>query len=134
MTRFVVASIAALALSGCAKTTIDSSITQAPAVAPTTTLPSGPIDVLLPRLVEEAGKLSDKIGSNDHKNEQISLIENLWNAVRPQIVDHDGVAALNFDGAIELCQKGERFNRPADADKCFRNLAALADSYLADNP
>jgi hypothetical protein len=53
--------------------------------------------------------------------------------VRPEIESTDGVAAVSFEGAIELCQKAEKFNRPADADKCFRNLRALSDSYLADH-
>ena len=46
------------------------------------------------------------------------------------IVAEDGIAAVNFEGAVTLCQLGAKFNRPADADKCFRNLTALSDSYL----
>jgi hypothetical protein len=121
----------ALVLSACASTTIDTSITEAPAFTTTTTLPSGPASELLPRLVTEAGKLSDVIGSRGNKGAQIALINNLWDAARPEIESTDGIAAQNFEGAIELCRKGAKFNRPADADKCFRNLQALTDSYLA---
>lgn len=129
----ICAVLGALLFSACASTTIDTSVTQAPKVTTTTTLPSGPATELLPRLVTEAGKLSDLIGSKGEKAAQIALINNLWNAVRPEIESTDGVAAVSFEGAIELCQKAEKFNRPADADKCFRNLRALSDSYLADH-
>jgi hypothetical protein len=118
----------------CASTTIDSSVTEAPVVEVTTTLPSGTAAELLPRLVSEVGKLSDIIGSGGDKGGQLDVIDNLFDAVRPELADTDGVAALAFDGAIELCRKGTRFNRPADADKCLRNLTALSDSYLRENP
>jgi len=129
--RFAQLCIGALCLTGCAKTTYDTSITEAPAIATTTTFPSGTPAELLSRLVTEAGKLSDKIANNDGKSEQIELIDNVWAAARPQIADHDGVTALNIDGAIVLCDNGAKFNRPADADKCFRNLTALVDNYLS---
>jgi hypothetical protein len=123
--------VAALSASGCAATTIDSSVTEAPAVAVTTTLPTGTAAELLPRLVTEAGKLSDVIGSSGDKGDQLLVITDLYDAIRPEIAENDGVAAESFDAAIELCRRGTQFNRPADADKCFRNLSALADAYLA---
>ena len=123
-----------LIASGCAKTKIDTSVTTEPGVQTTTTLPTGTSAQLLPRLVTEAGKLSDAIGNNDHKGEQITTVNNLWTAARPGVAAADGVAALSFDGAIEMCQRAEKFNRPADADKCFRNLTALSDAFLAANP
>jgi len=131
--RISIAIVGALALSACAKTTYDSSVTQAPAVSTTTTLPTGTVAELLPRLVAESGKLSDAIANNEHKSDRIALIDNLWDAVRPQIQAQDGVAAVNFEGAVKLCQLGAKFNRPADADKCFRNLQALTGSFLGQS-
>jgi hypothetical protein len=116
-------------LTGC-KTTIDNTVSESSGPATTTTLPSGSVDELLPRLVIEAGKLSDLIGSRGDRGAQMRVINSLYDVVRPQIAAIDGVVALDFDGAIELCRKGEKFNRPADADKCFRNLTALIDSFL----
>jgi hypothetical protein len=121
--------VSALALAAC-KTTIESTSTDATLVAVTTTVPSGPASELLPRLVTEAGTLSDVIGSRGDKATKMKIINDLYAAVRPEIEATDGVIVLDFDGAIELCRKGEKFNRPADADKCFRNLTALATSYL----
>jgi len=123
-----------LGVTGCAKTTIDPSVTTAPAEQTTTTVPTGTPAELLPRLLVEVGKLSDAIGTGEHKSEQMSLIDNLWNAVRPTIAANDGVLVLTFDATIQLCKTGAKLNHPADADKCFRNLTALADSYLAQYP
>lgn len=125
----VLGALALFALAGC-KTTIDDTVSESTGPATTTTLPSGPIDDLLPRLVTEAGKLSDLIGSRGDRGAQMRVINDLYDAVRPQIAAVDGVVALDFDGAIDLCRKGEQFNRPADADKCFRNLTALSDNFL----
>ena len=134
MKRLCAVLVAGLCLGACAKTTIDTSVTEAPLVATTTTLPVGPAGQLLPRLVTEAGKLSNLIGGGGDKGTQINVIENLFAVARPEIAATDGVAALGFDGAMELCRRAVKFNRPADADKCFRNLSSLADSYLATNP
>lgn len=118
-----------VALSACAKTTIDTTITE-PAAATTTTLPSGSSTELLPRLVDAAGKLSDLIGTAGNKSEQMQLVDNLWNAARPAIAADDAELASTFDAAIELCSKATRLNRPADADKCTQNLTALTNGYL----
>ncbi len=141
MKRLCAVLVAGLCLGACAKTTIDTSVTEAPLVATTTTLPVGPAGQLLPRLVTEAGKLSNLIGGGGgggggggDKGTQMNVIENLFAVARPEIAATDGVAALGFDGAMELCRRAVKFNRPADADKCFRNLSSLADSYLATNP
>jgi hypothetical protein len=128
------AAVLGLALTGCAKTTIDPSVTTAPAEQTTTTLPTGTAAELLPRLLSEVGKLSDAIGNGDHKTQQMNIVNNLWNAVRPAIAADDGVLVLTFDATIQLCQTGVKLNHPADADKCFRNLTALAASYLARYP
>ena len=77
---------------------------------------------------------SDAIGNADHKTEQMDLVNNLWDAVRPAIAANDGVLVLTFDATIQLCQTGVKLNHPADADKCFRNLTTLADSYVAQYP
>ena len=118
-------------LASCASTTIDSSVTEAPEVAVTTTLPTGSAAELLPRLVTEVGKLSEIIGSGGDDSEQLRVITDLYDAARPEIAETDGLAADSFDAAIDLCKRATKFNRPADADKCFRNLTVLSDAYLA---
>ena len=121
-------------LTSCATTVIAPSDTTAPIAATATTLPTGTPAELLPRLLVEVGKLSDAIGNNDHKAQQLQTIDNLWNAVRPAVASADGVIVSSFDGMIALCHTGEKVNRPADADKCFRNLTALAGDFLAKHP
>ena len=121
--------IGVIAVSACAKTSIDTTITEPPA-ATTTTLPSGSSGELLARLVDEAAKLSDLIGTAGNKGEQMQLVANLWNAARPAIAADNAELASTFDAAVELCSKATRLNRPADADKCTQNLTALTNGYL----
>ncbi len=130
MFKTSLALVALFALSSCGKTIIDTTITEAPQVAVTTTLPTGSASQLLGRLVAEAGKLSELIGTAGDKNDQMQLINNLWAAARPEVAAADADLADTFDAAIELCTKGTKFNRPADADRCARNLTALTTSYL----
>ncbi|MEO7397926.1 MAG: hypothetical protein ABIW84_05120 [Ilumatobacteraceae bacterium] len=131
LVRFLV--LGALVMTGCA-TTIDPTVTEVPVIDTTTTLPAGPATELLPMLVTEAGRLSEIIGSRGKKNDQLLTITNLYDAVRPELADTNGVTAQRFDGAVELCKKATKFNRPADADKCFNNLTVLTTSYLAAQP
>jgi len=132
--RLIAAGAFALVATSCAGTTIDSSVTKAPVVDTTTTLPSGSATELLPRLLTEVGQLSEIIGSSGDRSEQMRVIQNLFDAVRPEIADNDGLAADSFDASVELCQKATTFKRPADADKCLRNLNALSAAYLEDHP
>ena len=136
MTRLRLIAVGALALvaTSCAGTTIDSSVTEAPFVETTATLPSGSAAELLPRLLTEVGRLSEIIGSSGDRSEQMRVIQNLFDAVRPEIADNDGLAADSFEASVELCQKATTFKRPADADKCLRNLNALSAAYLEDHP
>jgi len=129
----VCSTFAAAGLVGCA-TAIDPAVTEAPAFTTTTTLPTGPASILLPRLKIEAGRLSNVIGNDGDRGRQLKIITDLFHAVRPEIAKVDGVAALNFDGVIALCNTATQYKRPADADKCYRNLAELIDAYLAKHP
>ncbi|MCU1395399.1 MAG: hypothetical protein JWM34_3827 [Ilumatobacteraceae bacterium] len=125
--------VTVLATAGCATTLINPTATN-PNPATTTTVPSGTPSALLTRLLSEAGQLSTAIGNDDGKGEQIMLVDNLWTAVRPAVAAKDGVLANQLDDMVALCQRGEKYNRPADADKCFRNLTELVDAYLAKYP
>ena len=132
--RSIAIAALALAATSCASTTIDSAVSEAPVVDTATTLPSGTAAELLPRLLTEVGTLSEIIGSDGRRTEQMATIQSLYDAVRPEIADNDGLAADSFDGALELCKRATRFKRPADADKCFRNLSALSEAYLRNHP
>ncbi|MEO6126073.1 MAG: hypothetical protein ABIR32_20430 [Ilumatobacteraceae bacterium] len=136
MIRFRLIAMSALVLvsTSCAATTIDPSVTEAPAVATTTTLPTGTAAELLPVMLAEVEKLSDIIGSDGKRTEQLEMIQNLFNAVRPEIAATDGLVADSFDASLDLCQKATKFKRPADADKCFKNLTTLSEAYLENHP
>jgi len=66
---------AAMLVSACASTRYDTSIPSTPTSETPTTLPSGPAAVLLPRLVDEAGKLSPAITAASGKSEIAASIQ-----------------------------------------------------------
>jgi len=121
---------AAVLVSACASTRYDNSIPSTPTTETPTTLPSGPAAVLLPRLVDEAGKLSPAITAASGKSEIAASIQDLWNAVQQEVAAKRPELVGGFEGAVAMAQRAARFNRAADADKAFKNLEALVTSYL----
>lgn len=120
--------LAAFVLAACAPTTVDTSVTVEPPVTVLITAPSGELSELLPRMVTVAAKLSDLIGSRGKKTESMQEITALWSVARPQISDSEFTDTV--DAQVALCQIAVDRNRPADADKCYRNLSALVTSFL----
>ncbi len=113
-------------LSACAPTTIDETLTRSSEAATTTTVPRGSAAELVQRMADDAAALSDLIGSRGRKTEQLALITAKWDVARPQIDPAQEVLVENLDAAVALCTIAVERNRPADADKCFRNLSTMA--------
>lgn len=124
----------ALALSACVDTTYDSSIPSDPTLAATTTLPSGSADDLLPRLVTTAGSLSAAITSQGDKTAIAEDAQDLWNAAQQQVAAQRPELLGGFEANVAKLADAARFNRAADADKAFKNLQALTESFLATPP
>ena len=120
--------LTALILAACAPTTVDTSVSVEPPVTVLITAPSGELSELLPRMVATAANLSDLIGSRGKKTESMQEITALWSVARPQISDSEFTDTV--DAQVALCQIAVDRNRPADADKCYRNLSALVTSFL----
>ena len=121
-------------LSACAATTYDSSVSttiagQAEAV--TTTLPSGTAAELLPDLVAEAASLSDLIVTKGEDIATAERIASLWQAVRQEVAASRPELLGDFEANVRRCLTAAQRDRPADADKAYVNLQALADSFLA---
>jgi hypothetical protein len=132
-TRRVVVGVVAGALSlGACGTTIDTSLeTTTTAVATTTTLPVGAAAELLPRLVDEASDMSRRVRENDDDRSALERIQALWDASRTEVARDFPELLGSFDGQIAMMERAVQFNRPADADKAYRNLDALVDTVLA---
>jgi len=123
--------IGALGLGACVDTQYDSSIPSEPTTAPTTTLPSGTVAELLPRLLTTAGTLSATISAAGDKTAVVEQIESTWAAVEQQVAAARPELLGGFEANIAKFADAARFNRAADADKAFKNLQALVDSFLA---
>jgi hypothetical protein len=126
-----------LVLTGCS-TTYDrtAGTTVAPINASTTTLPTGTVEELLPRLVEAMLGLSSLIGPNQSgqtksgKADQLALINQLWNAAETELITVDPVAAESLGRLVDLSNTAVTANHPADADKAARFAGQVVDNYL----
>jgi hypothetical protein len=127
LTFFVVA----MSTASCAATTYDTSISTGTAAPTTTVLPTGTAPELLPMLVAEAAGLSNLIADQGDKIAAVERIEALWAAVRVEVAGVDGDIAIEIEAEIAKSRTAATFNRPAAADKAFRNLTALAKAFLA---
>ncbi len=114
----------------CAATTYDTSITAKP--APTTTvLPTGTAAVLLPQLVTEASTLSSLIVGQGDKLAAVERIEALWAAVSAEVTGKDRDLATEIGAEVVKGRTAAVLDRPASADKVYRDLTALVKAYLA---
>jgi hypothetical protein len=119
-----------IALAACGSTTYDNSLGTTAAPTTSSTLPTGSVAELLPRMVTAVQGLSKKISAFKGEQDAASLIEHLWAAMKPEIVrDHpDQVDAFEF--IVRRCRQGADRHRPADADRAYRNLVELRDAIL----
>ena len=136
--RFMTVSLCALFISACGATTYDDTVgtTVPPINASTTTLPSGTIEELLPRLVTTMTGLSSLIGPNDSgrtkpgKADQLALINALWNSAETDLITIDPVAAESLGRLVDLSNTAVTANRPADADKAARFAGQVVENFL----
>ena len=130
--------LAVLVISTSCSTTYDrtAETTVPPINASTTTLPSGTVEELLPRLIEAMTGLSSFIGPNQSgrtqagKADQLALINALWNAAETDLIIVDPVAAQSIGRLVDLSNTALTTNRPADADKAARFAGQVVDNFL----
>jgi hypothetical protein len=124
-----------LMATGCA-TTIDESFVTVPGTDPaevsttTSTLPSGSAADLLPVLLTEAADMSRRVRESDGDREALERINALWDASSLEVGRSNPALLGSFEGQLDMLGRAVQFNRPADADKAYRNLDALVDAVL----
>jgi len=127
--------LAAIVLAGslvsCAATTFDTSISSQTAAPTTTVLPVGTAAQLLPEMVKAAAGLSTLIADHGDKFAAVERIEALWAAVHDEVAAKDRDIATEIDAEVGKGRTAATFNRPAAADKVYRDLTALVRAYLA---
>ena len=124
---------AVLAVSaGCTPTTYDAADATAKPTTPTSsTLPSDDPDTLLPIMLSEVADLSRRVTENDGDGAAATRIEVMWATIREPVRVARPELVSGFDFVVRRCRAAADRNRPADADRAFKNLEALVDAYLA---
>ncbi len=125
------APLVALGLAACGPTTYDATAeTTPPADAVTTTLPTGTAAELLPLMLAEVESLPLRVMNADGDGAAATRIEQLWTAIQPEIQANDPDLIPDFEFVVRRCRQAADRNRPADADRAAKNLAALVAAYL----
>ena len=114
-------------VTACSPTTYDASYATADtrAQATATTLPSGTPQQLLPRMLAAVQGLSTKVASGDGDGATATLIEQYWAALKPEITRSHPDLVDDFEFVVRRCRAAADRNRPADADRAYRNLQEL---------
>lgn len=131
MKRRVLAVCALVSLAACSPTTYDATASTEPAAAATTTtLPSGTAAELLPLLLAEVQGLPLKVMNASGDGAAATRIEQLWAAVKPEIEANRPELVPDFEFVVRRSRAAADRNRPADADRAFKNLTSLVKAYL----
>ncbi len=131
MRRALIAIVALAVLVACSPTTYDSSAeTVPPAAATTTTLPTGTAADLLPLMLAEVQGLPLKVMNANGDGMAATRIEQLWAAVQPEIEANRPELVADFEFVVRRSRAAADRNRPADADRAFKNLTSLVKTYL----
>lgn len=123
--------VLATSTASCAATTYDTSISTG-TLAPTTTVrPIGTAAELLPQLVTESAGLSALITGDGDRIATVERMEALWAAAQTEVTNGDRDIANEIGAEIVKARNAATLNRPAAADKAYRNLSALVKAYLS---
>ena len=113
-----------------ADTTYDTTAASEPTGAATTTLPAGTDAELLARMLAEVQALPQRVADSDGDGAAATRIEQLWAAVEPSVEATQPELIADFEFVVRRCRAAADRNRPADADRAFKNLDALVAAYL----
>jgi hypothetical protein len=134
----LVVGLAGIPLVACGETYIETSVTTAPPSAVVATTypvdPNAPVADLLTEMTGLMLGLDFVISDGPDAQAVMTRIESLWNAAEPTVRSTALDSAPDFDQALDLARTGVDRNRPADASKAYKILAAVTAAYLADNP
>jgi len=130
--RHAVVALCALTIaSACSPTTYDSSAETVPSAdATTTTLPTGTAAELLPLMLAEVQGLPLKVMNAKGDGTAATRIEQLWAAIQPEIEANRPELVSDFEFVVRRSRDAADRNRPADADRAFKNLTSLVEAYL----
>lgn len=122
--------VGAALCSACGPTVFDASVVSTTAPSTTTTLPSGTAATLLPVMLDEVFTLGRKVEAAAGDSAAATVIEQLWEAVRDEIAAARPELLEDFEFVVTRCRLAADRNRPADADRAYKNLRVLVDAFL----
>ena len=116
---------------GCTPTTYDESAIPSETEATSTTalVSNDPVEVL-PVMLDEIAGLAQRVVDNDGAVSAATRIEEMWAAIEPSVRDTRPELVSGFDFVVRRCRDAADRKRPADADRAFKNMEALVESYL----
>lgn len=131
--RLLTLAIAGSLVVGCTPTTYDESIVTNEDTAPPTSVAvsTDPVEVL-PQMLAEVAGLARRVVEGDGDGDAADRIELMWLAIEPTVRDERPELVSGFDFVVRRCRAAADRNRPADADRAFKNLEELVDAYLND--
>ena len=118
------------AVAACSPTTYDESLATDAGATTTSTLPVGTAADLLPLMLDEVAGLSAKVSAGEGAEDAASRIEQYWTAVEGEVTATRPEMVEDFEFVVSRCRSAADFDRPADADRAYRNLESLVDAYL----
>ena len=121
----------ATSTAACAATTYDTSISTETLAPTTTVLPKGTAVELLPQLVTESAGLSALILDGGDKIAAVERMEALWAGAQTEVTNGDRDLANEINAQVVKSRAAATFNRPAAADKAYRNIKVLVQAYLS---
>ena len=131
--RVLVGAATALALgslSACGPTTYDESAATTEAPATAAVAPAGTTSELLELMLAEVAGLGAKVAANSGDGAAADRIEALWAAVADDIEATRPELVEDFLFVVSRAREAADRNRPADADRAYKNLQILVDAYL----
>ena len=123
-------SVLCVAVSACAPTTYDATLATTTTPS-TTTLPTGTAAELLAAILLEVEDLGRRVAENDADTLAVERIEQLWAGIADEVTSARPDLAEDFDFVITRCRLAVDRQRPADADRAYKNLVVLVDEYVS---
>ena len=81
-------------------------------------------------MLDEVEHLAQRVVDRDGDGAAATRIEQMWAAIEPTVTLERPELVSGFDFVVRRCRAAADRNRPADADRAFRNLESLVKSYL----
>ncbi len=81
-------------------------------------------------MLDEVANLAQRVVDSDGDGAAATRIEQMWAAIEPAVTAEHPELVSGFDFVVRRCRDAADRNRPADADRAFKNLQSLVEAYL----